>query len=466
MNNSRSKINNVYSFKKVIDDIVDANLANKGMVKYVSAKVVGINSNGTVNVYIPPDNSNIVNGLANKSGESLSPGDSVELCTKNGSLKNAWISVKHGIGTAGGASDNFPIGSIIAYGGTELPNNWLICDGSEVSRTAYKDLFDNIGTAYGEGDGSTTFNLPDMRGKVGIGLDSADTYFDTLGKSGGNKFHSHNYKIGWYGYFSAVANIDGQALATYDYQKSKWNYGGSSITNMVNSTSVNANLAQGANSITSVGRQASEAGTSDNNNLQPYSTVNYIIKASSGSAFINTKQAQVINNLTNTSITDALSANMGKTLNDRITSSTNAYWIGWSHTKVTLNGGRGHDWSNMTTYKSENISYSGKTITFGVSGLYYIKGYAHFNTTPVRSFITLEFSNAGDYCATTVRSNDTENMAGDPAYELNYMAYIKAGATMDITIYLQNTATLDGTSDWGVSSSGFCIYKIGNYIGE
>ena len=146
MNNSRSKINNVYSFKKVIDDIVDANLTNKGMVKYVSAKVVGINSNGTVNVYIPPDNSNIVNGLANKSGESLSPGDSVELCTKNGSLKNAWISVKHGIGTAGGASDNFPIGSIIAYGGTELPNNWLICDGSEVSRTAYKELFANIGT--------------------------------------------------------------------------------------------------------------------------------------------------------------------------------------------------------------------------------------------------------------------------------------------------------------------------------
>lgn len=120
----------------------------------------------------------------------------------------------------------------------------------------------------------------------------------------------------------------------------------------------------------------------------------------------------------------------------------------------------------MTTYKSENISYSGKTITFGVSGLYYIKGYAHFNTNPVRSFITLEFSNAGDYCATIVRSNDTENMAGDPAYELNYMAYIKAGATMDITIYLQNTATLDGTSGWGLSSSGFCIYKIGNYIGE
>lgn len=441
MNNSRSKINNVYSFKKVIDDIVDANLTNKGMVKYVSAKVVGINSNGTVNVYIPPDNSNIVNGLANKSGELLSPGDSVELCTKNGSLKNAWISVKHGIGTAGGASDNFPIGSIIAYGGTELPNNWLICDGSEVSRTAYKELFANIGTAYGEGDGSTTFNLPDMRGKVGVGLAPADTYFNTLGKTGGEKTHT--------------LTID--EMPKHNHNISRRTDTGSYF----NITSVSSQNSQSYNSTTS-----ETGGNQPHNNMQPYSVINYIIKVSNITGYIDTSEAKVIDNLTNTSTTDALSANMGKTLNDRITSSTNAYWIGWAHAKLTLDGGRDYDWSNMTTYKSENISYSGKTITFGVSGLYYIKGYAHFSNNPTRSFITLEFSNAGDYCATIVRSNDTENMAGDPAYELNYMAYIKAGATMDITIYLQNTATLGGASDWGVSSSGFCIYKIGNYIGE
>lgn len=441
MNNSRSKINNVYSFKKVIDDIVDANLTNKGMVKYVSAKVVGINSNGTVNVYIPPDNSNIVNGLANKSGELLSPGDSVELCTKNGSLKNAWISVKHGIGTAGGASDNFPIGSIIAYGGTELPNNWLICDGAEVSRTAYKDLFDNIGTAYGEGDGSTTFNLPDMRGKVGVGLAPADTYFNTLGKTGGEKTHT----------------LTINEMPKHNHDISRRTDTGSYF----NLTSISSQNSQSYNVST-----GDTGGNQPHNNLQPYSVINYIIKVSNITGYIDTSEAKVIDNLTNTSTTDALSANMGKTLNDRITSSTNAYWIGWAHDKITLNGGHGYDWSNMTTYKSENISYSGKTITFGVSGLYYIKGYAHFSNNPTRSFITLEFSNAGDYCATIVRSNDTENMVGDPAYELNYMAYIKAGATMDITIYLKDTATLDGTSGWDSSSSGFCIYKIGNYIGE
>ncbi len=57
-----------------------------------------------------------------------------------------------------------PIGSINAYGGSAAPSGWLLCDGSAVSRTTYTDLFAAIGTTFGTGDGSTTFNLPDMRG--------------------------------------------------------------------------------------------------------------------------------------------------------------------------------------------------------------------------------------------------------------------------------------------------------------
>ena len=55
MNNNISPFTDIYNFKKVIDDIIDANLINKGIVKYIAAKVVSVNSNGTVNVYIPPD---------------------------------------------------------------------------------------------------------------------------------------------------------------------------------------------------------------------------------------------------------------------------------------------------------------------------------------------------------------------------------------------------------------------------
>lgn len=57
-----------------------------------------------------------------------------------------------------------PSGIISAYGGTSAPSGWLICDGSAISRTGFASLFAAIGTAYGAGDGSTTFNIPDLRG--------------------------------------------------------------------------------------------------------------------------------------------------------------------------------------------------------------------------------------------------------------------------------------------------------------
>ena len=54
-----------------------------------------------------------------------------------------------------------PLGAILSYGGDTAPTGWLLCDGSAVSRTTYAQLFEVIGTKYGPGDGSTTFNLPD-----------------------------------------------------------------------------------------------------------------------------------------------------------------------------------------------------------------------------------------------------------------------------------------------------------------
>ena len=59
-------------------------------------------------------------------------------------------------------SDVVPIGGILPYGGTTAPSGYLICDGAAISRTTYAPLFAVIGTIYGDGDGSTTFNLPDL----------------------------------------------------------------------------------------------------------------------------------------------------------------------------------------------------------------------------------------------------------------------------------------------------------------
>ena len=56
-----------------------------------------------------------------------------------------------------------------AYGGASAPSGWLLCDGSAWPRNAYAALFGVIGTTFGAGDGSTTFNVPDLRGKAPIG---------------------------------------------------------------------------------------------------------------------------------------------------------------------------------------------------------------------------------------------------------------------------------------------------------
>lgn len=87
----------------------------------------------------------------------------------------------------------FPVGGIISYAGSTAPNGWLMCDGSAISRTTYEELFSTIGTTYGSGDGSTTFNIPDLKGRtiVGVGESSATGHTaHTLGQSEGEETHT------------------------------------------------------------------------------------------------------------------------------------------------------------------------------------------------------------------------------------------------------------------------------------
>ena len=62
------------------------------------------------------------------------------------------------------SSEVIKAGTIQAFGGSTAPDGWLFCDGSAISRTLYADLFAVIGTTYGSGDGTTTFNLPNFIG--------------------------------------------------------------------------------------------------------------------------------------------------------------------------------------------------------------------------------------------------------------------------------------------------------------
>lgn len=62
-------------------------------------------------------------------------------------------------------------GTVLPFAGSAAPTGWLLCHGQAVSRTTYAALFNTIGTTFGAGDGSTTFNLPDLRGRVAAGKD-------------------------------------------------------------------------------------------------------------------------------------------------------------------------------------------------------------------------------------------------------------------------------------------------------
>ncbi len=87
-------------------------------------------------------------------------------------------------------NNNTPVGVIHEYAGVQAPQGYLFCKGQAVNRNTYADLFHVIGTTYGAGDGSTTFNLPNLCGRIPVGIDDADVEFNALGKQGGSKTHT------------------------------------------------------------------------------------------------------------------------------------------------------------------------------------------------------------------------------------------------------------------------------------
>jgi microcystin-dependent protein len=103
-----------------------------------------------------------------------------------------------------------PTGMISAFGGAigEVPDGWRICYGQAISRTTFADLFNVIGTTYGVGDGSTTFNLPNLRQKFPLGHASSGTG-STLGGTGGAIDHVHDLETS-----TAIARISGAAGST------------------------------------------------------------------------------------------------------------------------------------------------------------------------------------------------------------------------------------------------------------
>ena len=97
-------------------------------------------------------------------------------------LTHLCAKLKEYVDSKSSGNDSLPVGAGCDYYGATAPNGFMFADGSAISRTEYAELFAIIGTVYGAGDGSTTFNLPDKRSRVSVMVNPSDTNFASLGK--------------------------------------------------------------------------------------------------------------------------------------------------------------------------------------------------------------------------------------------------------------------------------------------
>lgn len=194
-----------------------------------------------------------------------------------------------------------PIGSVTQTARSTAPTGWLLCDGTAVSRTTYAGLFAAIGTTYGSGNGSTTFNLPNLKGRVPVGRDSGQTEFDVLGEASGSK--THTLSSGEMPSHTHVQNAHTHVQNSHNHTQNSHTHGlggqngvmRSNTTATGNSSSIgtghywsglaNSDAATAVNQATTATNQATTAtnqntgGGGAHNNLQPYLVLNFIIRA-------------------------------------------------------------------------------------------------------------------------------------------------------------------------------------------
>jgi len=191
------------------------------------------------------------------------------------------MGISSGVGNVG----LVPVGVVVPFAGSTSPAGWELCYGQAVSRTTYAGLFTTIGTTYGSGDGSTTFNVPDLRGRVSAGKDDMGgtaasrltstvlTASNTLGATGGTQTHtmtsaempSHTHTQDAHSHAvqrsnSAATSVGADASALYRAQA---NTGSPTYFDTQNATATNQNTGGGGAHL----------------NTQPTIVLNYIIKA-------------------------------------------------------------------------------------------------------------------------------------------------------------------------------------------
>lgn len=160
-----------------------------------------------------------------------------------------------------------PVGVVLPYASSSAPTGWLNCLGQELYRGDYPDLFAAIGTTYGAGDGSTTFRIPNLAGRVVVGQGSGSGLTTrSMGSTGGAE--THTLTTGEMPSHSHTSNAVGSTLGLLTAD------GNNTAGAGLDSSPVEPNLyaAPAALSINSAGSGGAH------NNMQPFAVLNYIIK--------------------------------------------------------------------------------------------------------------------------------------------------------------------------------------------
>lgn len=269
---------------QAINNLIEPKLEKLRYDKTYRAKVTAIIGGGLYEVQIKDKKYTVGYGGA------LSIGDIVKVKAPLNNFSDIYIEGAQNSG-GGVTGDTLPVGSIMPYPKAIAPENWLVCDGSAVSRTDYSELFSAIGTTFGVGDGSTTFNLPNIKGKTIVGLDSSDTDFNEIGKTLGEKTHT-----------LTVAE-----MASHNHELKFMSTGSGSGAGVPWSASNNF-LGNDSSGCVKTG------GDQPHNNIQPSFISCYMIKAKQSAGVV----ATVVDSLTSTSKIDAVSANQARILNEKI----------------------------------------------------------------------------------------------------------------------------------------------------